>query len=452
LTGWVAVTGHPVLLNHENDKDALNRFSQDHIEFAPMSEEYGEPEWAGRISEYRKEDNAGNRRFVAVPIKSFVDSQKTIGVIRYTCPGSFPEVTGLDQGFLEGAARIISAIENLKREKIWNGRELLAQAVNRQFEFDGDFAEYLKFIAEYTMSEIASLYICLGQEPNTRLRLVDASGLSKPILALRQDKQLHDYSHSRTGLTWKLLQSHDFVRYHSVAEEAGWTGLNTSVFYEEALRKVGRPDFASLPQAEQRRLVEAYRIQLLGGSLRVRSGTGWELCGVLKVEFPRVFDADRMYGDDDIAFLGKCSDVLAQELHRYRQIYDGSWFKKAGPDKAEEFLRLISGLERLNLFKGLKDQWRVLASNYLNKNVAAIQAAAHNRELRLRKPSAGRNAKPGSAKRKTGRSTEPKSTKVGTDSKTNLKGVLTYIGKTVGTEILAELAKDTLRKVIPDGS
>ena len=385
LTGWVAVAGHPVLLNHENDKVALDRFSLDHPETVEKCRLYGEPVWAQRISEFHPEQDAGNRRFVAVPIRSSVDSDTTIGVIRYTCADRDPEITGLDQGFLEGMARIVSALENLKRVKTRSDRVLLAEAKARQFESDGDFSSYLAFIAEYTMSEIASLYIRLGHEPEARLRLVDAFGLSKPVRKLRLRNRLYDYTQARSGLTWEL-QSRDFVSYRSAAEVPGWSGLNTSVFYEEAFRRVGLSNFASLPCTEQRQLVGDYGIRLLGGRLRVQDGSGSELCGVLKVEFPRVFDANRLYDRDDKEFLKACSDVLALELRRYRQFYGGSWFLNAGPEKATEFLRLLNGVARTNLFKGLDNQWRKLAANYLNDHKSAIEAAVHGNEFRLPKP------------------------------------------------------------------
>ena len=385
LTGWVAVTGHPVLLNHENDKVALDRFSSDHPKSANKCDDYRQPVWSQRISEFHPEELAGNRRFVAVPIQSVVDSNKTIGVIRYSCSDQYPEITGFDQGLLEGAASIISALENLKRVKTRSSRVLLAEAKARQFESDGDFSEYLAFIAKHTMSEIASLYISLGPKENARLRLVDAFGLSKPIRNLRQKNRLRDYTHAKPGLTWRM-QYHDFTSYPSVAAADGWTGLNTSVFYEKAFRRVGLLNFATRSREEQMQLVGDYRIQLLGGRLRIQSGTVPETCGVLKVEFPRVYDADSLYDKDDIEFLKTCSDVLAQELHRYRQLYDGSWFHDAGPEKATEFLRLLSGVARTNLFKGLDRKWQKPAANYLHENGSAIEAAVHGSELRLPKP------------------------------------------------------------------
>ena len=154
----------------------------------------------------------------------------------------------------------------------------------------------------------------------------DAFGLSKPVHKLRQRHQLLDYTSNKPGLTWEL-QSKDFQTYQSAAAAKGWAGLNTSIFYEGALRRVGLSDFATRNRKEQKQFVRDYRIKLLGGRLRTLNDREPEPCGVLKVEFPRIFDADTLYDKDDKEFLVACSEVLAQELRRYRQFYDGTWFK-----------------------------------------------------------------------------------------------------------------------------
>jgi hypothetical protein len=383
LTGWVAVTGHPVRLNHENDSVVLDRISLDHPESAAMCQHYGQPVWARRISEFHTDTEPWNRRYVAVPIQSVVDPATTIGVLRYTCSDRDPEITRLDQGFLEAMARVISGLENLRRVKIRCHRALLAEANARQFESDGDFSSYLAFIAESTISEIASLYIRLEHKGEARLRLVDAFGISSDVRELRHKKRLHDHTRDKQGLTWKL-QFGDFVSLASAAEARGWAGLNTSVFYEEAFRRVGLSDFTSKTHGEQQKFVKSYRIQLLGGGLRVQNNSGKDtVCGVLKVEFPRVFDAESLYDEDDRKFLKECSEVLKQELHLYQQIYDGSWFRHAGPEKAAEYLRLLRGAAKTGLFEGLEEDWKDAAGNYFNNHKEVVAAVLRGDELSM---------------------------------------------------------------------
>jgi hypothetical protein len=265
---------------------------------------------------------------------------------------------------------------------------LLAEARARQFELDGDFCSYLKFIADSTISEIASVYIRLEHNGQACLRLVDAYGLSKPIRDLRK-RRLRDHTESKQGLTWRL-QEPGFSACPSAAEAKGWAGLNTSAFYEEAFGTVGLSGFTAHP----RQFVKGFRIKLLGCSLRTHNGIGEEtICGVLKVEFPRVFDADGLYDDTDKDFLARCSKVLAQELHRYQQLYDGTWFRNAGPEKATECLRLLRGIEKTALFDGLDEHWKDAAVHYVKENRHAFETALHGNELGVPDGGAKRHGK-----------------------------------------------------------
>ena len=162
LTGWVAVTGVPLKINNLKHADALAGQCCEDEHFKYNCRIYGIPMWSKRISEFPNATNSvddWSKRYMAVPIQSLIDTNKSIDVLRFVSNIRLPELSEFDLIFIEGIGNILSALINMENVKtIANRDERLSNEIIR-FEKDGDFSRFLRFTAEALRSKISSLYI-----------------------------------------------------------------------------------------------------------------------------------------------------------------------------------------------------------------------------------------------------------------------------------------------------
>jgi hypothetical protein len=100
LTGWVAVTGHHLLVNGEYGKLGLPTLDEDRPETKGECQTYGCPVWGHHVSE-TPSDPAKPKRYIAVPVKSTAEPKKTIGVLRYACLSRGRELSGCRFGLAQ---------------------------------------------------------------------------------------------------------------------------------------------------------------------------------------------------------------------------------------------------------------------------------------------------------------------------------------------------------------
>jgi len=346
LTGWVAVTGIPLIVNSSRNDEVL----EDMIKENPAAESkcfhYGYPMWGHRVSELPNA-REWSRRYMAVPIFSQINKSKAIGVIRYASPINSRKLTHGDLLFLESVADLVSAINNVKQVKILCSREGMLEKENLAFEKFGDISEYLLFLCQTLRSRISSLYINLNINGKPILRLLDAYGISGLTGDLRT--QLKDYSAEDSGLTYHIFKSRELkpVKHASVLKGPLWSGKNTKIFYGKALGELSVPDLeTNLENKEfQKALLSRHPINLLGFCLQEKNFP----VGVIKVEFPSTYDDSQHYNQSDKDFLEKCSEVLSRELHQLQSFINLDWFEKAGSDNVISFVRHLSQISRYNL-------------------------------------------------------------------------------------------------------
>lgn len=369
LTGWVALTGIPLRVNSARSQESLEDMIKENSLAEQLCEKYGLPKWGHRISEFLRPNNAQgwSKRFMAVPIKSIIDTNKTIGVLRYCCPLKSKELTQLDLLVFESVAELISTLKNIKQVRILCNRDNELEKEQLSFQQSGDFSSFLAFIAYALRSRICSLYIALNIKGNNMLRLVDAYGISGYTGDVRAD--IKDYSANEGGLTFEILGNPDLTptSYSSVVKSEAWRGRNTKLFYGKALGELSIPDLDKNLKNETnwKPLLTRHPIKLLGCSLRDEDNP----IGVLKVEFPKIYDDSQHYEDADKIFFRKCAEVLRKELLCYQNFINGEWFKDAKEDKVDEFIRYMSQIYRFKLIKkedNLNDFWENAEKYALN--------------------------------------------------------------------------------------
>lgn len=350
LTGWVAVTGHYLKINSERAGILLEDLPKERPELREAINRYGLPVWGRHASEILEQSQIDwNKRLLAVPIFS-VNREKrvSIGVLRYSCELSGPELNEIDRIFLSSIASLFSAIENLESMKAITSREDRRDLEIANLHATGDIHRFLRFLASSTQSEISSLYIRLNFGDSEILRLVDAHGIDGKIFDLRD--QIMDYSQSQSGLTWGLYEEHHgrAIIFESVLDSDSWKGKNTQIFYRKHLSRLGLSEVdKKLDEGRARDVLKDYRIKLMGLSLGYNS----KAIGVLKVEFPTCFDSNLVYSDLDRKFLESCGDALTSELSKIQGFIDGSWFNNATEKDTVEFLRLVRQVTAFQLLR-----------------------------------------------------------------------------------------------------
>ncbi|MEW6291194.1 MAG: hypothetical protein AB1545_15220 [Thermodesulfobacteriota bacterium] len=389
LTGWVAVTGFPLRVNSERAKERLEEIKHDNPEVCEKCDNYGTPIWGQRTSEFVIKDGSWSKRLLAVPIKSVSDDSVVIGVFRYVCTIESREITHLDVPILEAMARIASSIINLSRVNNIATRSNLLDLHISEVSKTGNILTLLSFFSKTFSSEITSLYIHLNCGGKEFLRLFDAHGISGPIGELRTKGLVKDYTHSSQGLTWELLQeNYEKPRKHeSVLDTNNWRGLNTAIFYERQLSRIGIKNLQELvDQKKHRELLENYSIKLLGQGLK----DGERQLGVLKIEFPSFFDSSQHYKGHDLDFFNKCSQQIKTLLINYKNFIEGDWFLNADEKSAKEFTQLLYQIIRTRLIDKNEcyDFWDN-ASSYMKKHRDAIEG--ENKELLKNLPKEERN-------------------------------------------------------------
>lgn len=377
LTGWVTVTGIPLVINSSRSKEILEDMIKENLLAEQACETYGYPKWGHRIYEFPFPDNTKewSKRFMAVPIKSIIDTSKTIGVVRYSCPLKCRELAQLDLLFLQSIAELISVLKNIKQVKILCNRDSDLQKECLDFKQTGDFSKFLESVAYCLRSRISSLYIAINVHGTTILRLVDAFGISGYTGNLRED--IKDYSYKEGGLTYELLECRDLEPrvYNSVVKSQKWRGRNTKLFYGKTLSELCINDIGGKLDNEtyQRELLSRHPIKLMGCGLSEKEIP----VGVIKVEFPKIYDDSQHYNASDEKFFVECARFLKRELICYQKFINGEWFKDTNSEKADEFIKFMSQIFRYKLIKSednLDEFWKN-AQDYANNFSKEIRAA-----------------------------------------------------------------------------
>ena len=402
LTGWVALSGHPLRRNRTKDLDSTHNditktFVEDYPSTKTACEIYGAPQWGSRVAEFSvKKYPNWQSRYLAVPVHARVPTKSdpeppVVGVLRYTCERfrSSP-LTDEDTFFLKSMVFVLSTLLNLGRIRIHAARKDLFELKKRQFEETGDFAKFLKFIAWSLRSKIAALYICLNVDGKETLRLFDAHGISDRPGALRARGELSDYSAANDppGLTWSLFnwEGANPREYKTVLQPPGdFAGFNTLPFYRFHFSRIFENEEELIARLSSHKLakdlLEDHTVSLLGtplpgeGRLRLdrplRSGE--PRIGVLKVEFPSTIESDQHFvTTSDQEFFMDCAVLLDQELKEYKRFIDGEWFDQEKADP-REFVRYMAQIFDSQLIAQKEDArfWqRVL--NYEKNNRDSI--------------------------------------------------------------------------------
>ena len=150
------------------------------------------------------------------------------------------------------------------------------------------------------------------------------------------------------GLTWKIFSQevHEPLVEQSVAEANGWGGLNTQIFYAPILPLLG------VQHAENsnviRSTIENYRIKIMGMAL---FGSNGMPIGVIKVEFPLNFDAEKHYDRNDQEFFKKCAMEITAYLNTISKVI--SLEKTSDFEQIEKtvYLQYLTEILRTELIK-----------------------------------------------------------------------------------------------------
>lgn len=386
ITGWVAVSGHPLRINRERDNAFLQDVKLESAALNAICEEFGDPEWGSRVSEFRGTDSKDwHARLLAVPIRSVTSEDKVIGVLRYTCERATTKALRReDLSFLESMGSLISMVLNLGRIRVLAERRALIDQRIAKFEETGDFGPLLRFMARAFRSKIASLYLLVNINGIDVLRLVDAFGIADDVSELprieagsesnedsgtgnasaRYRPGIRDYTPQNTGLTWRLARQADLrgspTCFDSVVDVNGWRGINTQIFYRHHLSKY---------TGDEKAILKNYTIKLMGSALEHQD----KVVGVLKVEFPNTFDADLHYEQDDKDFFDLFRKPLSEELKGYQDFINGPWFTSVHQDPAE-FVRYLFQIIRLRLVAANEapEFWRSVR-NYETQNLEEVR-------------------------------------------------------------------------------
>ena len=364
LTGWIAVSGHYLLVNGEQDSVILDLISKIRPETAPACNRYGPPFWGRRMSE-APNDPTRPKRYLGVPVKSVDSPELTIGVLRYACPLEGAELTVNDLAFLEEISSILSALLHLECTKVRALREAELPHQVERLKRNGNLHEFLSFMSVGLRSQIISAYLDIGQVigENSCVRLVDAVGIDSTVSKHRM--RLRDYTGDENppGFTWWLFKDAPLrptVRT-SVVQDESWRGYNTEVFYRSALSALGIKD----DHHDIRKAVTQYRIKIMGMPVSTREG---ENIGVLKAEFPASFYDVNHYDRDDINFFSQCALVVGEHLKNIAEVLSGRCFEDHQVDHGV-FFRALTDILRTNLVQEneAKEFWSRLGK-FLEKN------------------------------------------------------------------------------------
>ena len=346
LTGWVAVSGHYLLVNGEYGSKGLENIAEDRPETLAMCQTYGYPIWGRHISE-APSDPAKPKRYIAVPVKSSNDPECTIGVLRYACPRTGAELNQADLVFIYELAQLISAMLSFEAATTRSFRQSLFPDESDNLRRNYDFRQFLHFIAVSMRSSIASLYIEIGDvsssHKGSKLRLVDAYGIRSAIGPLRE--HIKDYPEGDRGFTRWLFdqQGREPIVENSVHTHKSWEGKNTEVFYGQHFSKLKTGSTENLPTE----LARKYRIKIVGLPIYYKD----EKIGVLKVELPNRFDDRRHYGPSDLTFLQQCASELGPVLYEMRLLLKGEYTPSDDIRTIVNFTRLVAQLFRIRLVK-----------------------------------------------------------------------------------------------------
>ena len=321
LTGWVAVSGHYLIVNGEYGRHGLVSLAEDRPETLGACQTYGHPVWGRHISE-APSDPGKPKRYMAVPVRSRTDSARTIGVLRYACPCSGKELGDSDLALLSQLSEVLSAILGLEAATTRAFRESHLAHEQDHLRRTYDFGSYLRYLAKSLRSSIASVYLELGDilGGESRLRLLEAFGIRGSVGLLRNE--IADYEPTGGGFTRWLFDSapNQPTVETSVHLHTSWRGKNTLVFYGEHFRMlVDAPAQASGHPAQ---VARQYEIKIIGLPLFY----GAEKVGVLKIELPNSFDDSCHYDQADQAFVKECAGTLGQVLGEFLQFLRGQWF------------------------------------------------------------------------------------------------------------------------------
>ena len=247
LTGWIAVSGHYLLVNGEQDSAILELINKIRPETSPACNRYGPPFWGHRMSEAPSDPNRP-KRYLGIPIKSIDSPETTIGVIRYSCPLEGAPLTVNDLAFFEEIGSILSALIHLESTKVRALR--VAELPNQvdRLRRNGNIHDFLSFMSIGLRSQIISTYIDIGivtERNEPRIRLVDAVGIDGAV-SKHRDK-LVDYlgQTDPPGFTWWLFKDapQKPTICSSVVHDSSWKGSNTEIFYQAVLSALGIKEY-----------------------------------------------------------------------------------------------------------------------------------------------------------------------------------------------------------------
>ncbi len=343
LTGWVAVTGHHLLVNGRHGKQRLGGLDEDRPETKRACQTYGYPSWGHHVCDFPY-DPARPNRYVAVPVKSTADTTKTIGVLRYVCSCSGKELSDADLCLMRELADLISASLGLDATitRALRGSHITERKENLRRSYN--FGEYLEFVAHSLRSSIASIYLDVRGivgESESNLRLLDAFGIIEPVAYLRNG--LKDYLPGEGGFTRYLFDAapKEPSVQASVHLHGSWKGKNILAFYGQhfkALIKGGEEAEGELTEVAKR-----YKIKIMGMPLFC----GDERVGVIKVELPNSFDDSRHYDKDDQAFFAEAAAALGEVVGEFRSFLRCELFARGqSPHVVGNLARMIAELLR----------------------------------------------------------------------------------------------------------
>ncbi len=364
LTGWIAVSGHYLLVNGEQDSVILGLIDKIRPETSPACNLYGLPYWGHRMSE-APSDPKRPKRYLGIPIKSVDSPSTTIGVIRYACPLEGAPLTEIDLAFLEEIGSILSALLHLECTKVRALREAELPHQVERLKRNGNLQNFLSFMSVGLRSQIISTYIDIGPTIGRKepcVRLVDAVGIAGTVAKHRT--KICDYlgQTNPPGFTWWLFKEAPPrpTVSQSVMLENSWSGDNTEIFYQAALSGLGINESTEIRQA-----IKRYKIKIMGMPILSREGT---TIGVLKAEFPTSFDDADYFGTEDLNFFTECAYVVREYLENISEVLTGKYFNSTQPSIGI-FFRALAEILRTDLIqKDESDEFWNSLSDYIEKN------------------------------------------------------------------------------------
>jgi hypothetical protein len=205
----------------------------------------------------------------------------------------------------------------------------------------------------------------------SQLRLLDAFGIRGQVALQRQG--IKDYVADTKGFTrWLFDEGPDGPTVvSSVHEHKFWSGINTTIFYGDALRELIDLEEDKTAKGKPMELARHYVIKIVGVPLFFNG----QRIGVMKVELPNTFDDGRHYDQADQQFLVEAATAAGDVLGEFKSFLEGEWFQV--PENvhaiinvtrmAAELLRtrLVSPQEAQTLWENLRD--------FVNRNAEDVQ-------------------------------------------------------------------------------